>query len=81
MKIIIGLGNPGRDYTNTRHNAGFLAIDALHNRLGFPKFVHEAKLKADISGSIMDGNVTLRAKPQTFMNKSGELFLVPGLRY
>src|SRR5579859_121319 len=68
--LIVGLGNPGRDYESTRHNVGFRCVDALAavHKLTFDK--HQARaLLAD--GLIGEKRVTL-AKPQTFMNLSGE---------
>ena len=71
MKLIIGLGNPGKEYARTRHNAGYLAVDA------FAK-VHQAqwstndKRKATISKFQLDEQSILLAKPLTFMNLSGE---------
>lgn len=73
MKIVVGLGNPGKEYEDTRHNAGFNLVDEIaqdHNE----KFKTEKKLKAEICqinqiGEI--GNILL-VKPQTFMNSSGE---------
>ena len=67
MKVIIGLGNPGKEYKNTRHNAGFLFIDALAKKLGLD-FKLNKKLKAKIA---KDANWLL-IKPQTFMNLSGQ---------
>jgi len=67
IKLIIGLGNPGKEYKNTRHNMGFLFVDALAKKLNAPEFIYEKKLKAEISKSKV-----LIAKPQTFINKSGE---------
>ena len=71
MKLIIGLGNPGTKYQNTRHNAGFKAIDFLAKYFGFDKFKLSTKHKAELSeGQIADERVIL-VKPQTYMNLSG----------
>lgn len=70
MYIIVGLGNPKKEYDNTRHNIGFDVIDALadSNRIGMT----EKKHKAVIGKGIIAGQKVLLAKPQTFMNLSGE---------
>lgn len=70
MVIIVGLGNPGKDYEMTRHNAGFMAIDALSKKYGID--VNEKKYKAKIGKGVIDGKKVILAKPQTFMNASGE---------
>ena len=70
MYIIVGLGNPKKEYDNTRHNIGFDVIDALadSNRIGMT----EKKHKAVIGKGIIAGQKVLLAKPQTYMNLSGE---------
>jgi len=68
MEIIIGLGNPGEQYQNTRHNVGFWAIDEFAKKNDFGGFKMEKKFEAEISKK---GKVFL-AKPQTFMNNSGK---------
>lgn len=68
--IIAGLGNPGRDYEGTRHNVGFMALDALAQSLGAP--VTKAKFKALCGDAAIAGHRVLLLKPQTFMNLSGE---------
>lgn len=68
--LIVGLGNPGRDYETTRHNAGFLAVDALAEDAGFT--VKQLKWKALIGECRLGGRRCLVMKPQTFMNNSGE---------
>lgn len=70
MYIIAGLGNPGKDYKNTRHNIGFDVIDALaeDNRIGMT----EKKHKAIIGKGIIAGQKVILVKPQTYMNLSGE---------
>lgn len=70
MYIIVGLGNPKKEYDNTRHNIGFDVIDALadFNRIGMT----EKKHKAVIGKGIIAGQKVLLAKPQTYMNLSGE---------
>lgn len=70
MKLIVGLGNPGRDYEATRHNAGFMVLDALAGKLGV-ELVNDRKLKADIAITLRAETLIL-AKPTTFMNKSGD---------
>lgn len=70
MFIIAGLGNPGRDYENTRHNAGFSVIDVIAEANGIG--VLEKKHKAIIGKGYIDGQKVILAKPQTFMNLSGE---------
>lgn len=67
MKIIIGLGNPDKKYELTRHNIGFMAINALAKKLGLTWKTNK-KFQAEICQS---GNFIL-AKPQTFMNESGK---------
>ena len=70
ISVIVGLGNPGDEYKKTRHNVGFLLLDALAQREGV-HFNYDAKFKADVSKCVI-GNSTVRLiKPQTFMNKSG----------
>ena len=70
MIIIAGLGNPGKDYAGTRHNAGFMTIDALASKYGID--VGEKKHKAIIGKGTIEGHKVILAKPQTFMNNSGE---------
>jgi len=70
MYIICGLGNPGKQYEDTRHNMGFKTMDVLSSRLGIP--ITKLKFKALIGeGKIGNEKVAL-VKPQTFMNLSGE---------
>jgi len=72
MLLIVGLGNPGKKYENTPHNAGFTALDAIAQNFQFPIFNFQSKLNAQISkGQIKDQKIIL-AKPQTFMNNSGQ---------
>src|SRR5262245_48981233 len=70
MKLVVGLGNPGARYRSTRHNLGFMVVDALAERwrIGVGGRRHEAELG---TGSVGGARVVL-AKPQTFMNASGE---------
>jgi len=68
--IIVGLGNPGRDYVNTRHNIGFEVIDYLADKLGILKA--KEKHKAFIGETRIENNKVYLVKPQTYMNLSGE---------
>lgn len=70
MYIIVGLGNPGKQYENTRHNIGFDVIDRLAAKEGID--VLEKKHKAIIGKGMIAGEKCVLAKPQTFMNLSGE---------
>jgi len=66
MKLIIGLGNPGKEYDNTRHNIGFMIID---NYLGNVKFQH--KFNAAYYETLINNEKVIFIKPETFMNLSG----------
>ncbi len=68
--LIVGLGNPGRNYADTRHNIGFRVIDALAERHHLSVFTSERK--ALTTDGTINGKRVLLAKPQTFMNLSGE---------
>ena len=72
MKLIVGLGNPGPTYQNTRHNAGFLALDMLQKHFQFPTWKQEKSLKCELTKGIMEAESVLLIKPTTFMNLSGE---------
>ncbi|MDP2625224.1 MAG: aminoacyl-tRNA hydrolase [Candidatus Peregrinibacteria bacterium] len=72
MKLIVGLGNPGAQYVNTRHNIGFTAVEALRKRLKMVDFRNEAKFKAEISRGEFSGEKIFLLRPQTFMNLSGD---------
>lgn len=68
--IIVGLGNPGIDYERTRHNAGFMAVAAIEEKLGIP--VSSYKFKAKTAVADIGGVRCLIMKPETYMNLSGE---------
>ncbi|HAI74279.1 MAG TPA: aminoacyl-tRNA hydrolase [Candidatus Moranbacteria bacterium] len=72
MKLIVGLGNPGEKYKNTRHNLGFLFLDKLREKWSFPVFKLHKKFNAELSQGEIDDKKIILAKPQTFMNLSGE---------
>ena len=76
MKIIIGLGNPGKEYENTRHNIGFFFVDKLRELWNFSDWEFNKKFNAEISKSIYElrtkNQELLLAKPATYMNLSGE---------
>lgn len=68
--MVVGLGNPGRDYEFTRHNAGFLTLD--HIAVEENVEIKKLKYKALIGDTVISGHRCLLVKPQTFMNNSGE---------
>ncbi len=71
-KIIIGLGNPGKEYETTRHNAGYIALDEIAKEHDFPAFALQSSLKAMVSSKLLGEVLTVLVKPTTFMNLSGE---------
>lgn len=76
MKLIVGLGNPGKRYEKTRHNIGFLVLDRLRERLGetctIDTWELSKKFNAQICGCQYKNEKIILAKPMTFMNASGE---------
>lgn len=68
--IIAGLGNPGAQYENTRHNAGFMAVDTLAKKHSFD--IKKLKFKSLTADVVIGGKRCLVLKPSTFMNNSGE---------
>ena len=70
MKLIIGLGNPEKDYANTRHNMGFNVINKLAEKYNIE--VKKDKFKALFGNGVIEGEKVVLIKPQTFMNLSGE---------
>jgi PTH1 family peptidyl-tRNA hydrolase len=72
VKLIVGLGNPGKEYAGTRHNVGFELIDALGARHGIRVEQRERAYRSLIGRGEIEGQRVLLVKPQTFMNLSGE---------
>lgn len=70
MFLIVGLGNPGKQYEHTRHNVGFDVMDAIADKYNIS--ISEKKHKALCGKGVIEGQKVVLAKPQTFMNLSGE---------
>jgi peptidyl-tRNA hydrolase, PTH1 family len=70
MLIFAGLGNPGANYANNRHNIGFMAADAIHRRHGFTPW--SKKFQGLVADGTIEGEKIILIKPQTFMNLSGQ---------
>lgn len=70
MKLIVGLGNPGKKYEKTRHNVGFLVIDELAKR--FNTKINKIKFKSVYGETNLFGEKIIFLKPSTYMNNSGE---------
>ena len=68
--LLVGLGNPGRDYKHNRHNIGFMVVDRLATSLGVGFTRRQAR--ALVTQGRLDGHKTILAKPQTYMNLSGK---------
>lgn len=73
--LIVGLGNPGAQYAHTRHNAGFMVLDALAADAGVT-FSTDSKLRAEVTRVKVNGRDLILAKPTTFMNSSGDAVAV-----
>jgi len=71
MYIIVGLGNPGAEYQNTRHNLGFKVVEELARRLKLNELKMKNKLQAFIGEGEYEGHKIILAQPATFMNNSG----------
>ena len=74
MKLIVGLGNPGKKYEKTRHNVGFMFVDKFAKEIKVD-FTLNKQLKSLIANTIIGGEKVVLIKPQTFMNLSGEAVL------
>ncbi|MDX8047535.1 aminoacyl-tRNA hydrolase [Gracilibacillus sp. S3-1-1] len=70
MKCIVGLGNPGTKYAQTRHNVGFMVIDKLLERNGWT--LNKSKFKGHFAMENVEGEKVILLEPQTYMNLSGE---------
>ena len=70
IKLIVGLGNPGRQYEKNRHNAGFLFLDSLVESCG-QMWAGESKFHGHVANCLFGREAVILLKPQTFMNKSG----------
>ncbi|MEX2200390.1 MAG: aminoacyl-tRNA hydrolase [Dongiaceae bacterium] len=78
MRLLVGLGNPGSRYTGSRHNIGFMALDAIARRYNFSG--ERSRFNALASEGHIDGEKIVALKPQTFMNLSGDAVL-PALQF
>lgn len=70
--LIVGLGNPGKEYIKTRHNAGYIAIDSFAEANDFDDWQSSKKFKSLITEKAVGSTKVILCKPQTFMNASGE---------
>ena len=68
--LVVGLGNPGKEYENTRHNCGFIALDYMAEKLNCK--INKIKFKSTIGECDINGHKCLLMKPSTFMNLSGQ---------
>lgn len=71
MKLIVGLGNPGKEYENTRHNMGFMAIDTITKVLNISLW--KEKFNGLYASTVYEGEKVIFLKPQSYMNLSGEV--------
>ncbi|WP_028777593.1 aminoacyl-tRNA hydrolase [Shimazuella kribbensis] len=70
MKVIVGLGNPGKKYEITKHNVGFWAVDQLSDKWGIP--FQKEKWNSEVAEGVVNGEKVYLLKPLTYMNLSGE---------
>lgn len=78
-RLVVGLGNPGPDYEDTRHNAGFLVVDRLAAETGVPVTTEAAS--SFVGEGLWRGEPLALAKPLTFMNRSGQAYAALRRRY
>ena len=78
MKLVVGLGNPGKQYEKTKHNIGFMVVDAIADSV--PHTPWREEQRAEVCSITVNGEKVLLVKPQTFMNASGES-VGPLMRY
>jgi PTH1 family peptidyl-tRNA hydrolase len=76
--LIAGLGNPGAEYARNRHNAGFMAVDVIHESYKFSPW--RARFQGQLSEGSLGGRKTYLLKPMTYMNDSG-LSIGPAMRF
>ncbi len=72
MYLIVGLGNPGKEYENTRHNIGFRVLEEVAPRVGVGELKYKLKCMALVADGKLKDHKLILAEPQTFMNLSGE---------
>lgn len=72
MWLLVGLGNPGKEYDSTRHNAGWMALDFLAREIG-AAWRSDKKFNAEIADGTFAGEKIMLVKPQSYMNLSGEV--------
>ncbi len=70
MWILVGLGNPGKEYQDNRHNIGFMVIDKIADEFGLPAF--SKKFEGELTEGRINGEKVVLLKPQTYMNLSGQ---------
>jgi PTH1 family peptidyl-tRNA hydrolase len=80
IRLIVGLGNVGPEYADTRHNAGFWFADAVADDLGI-RFTHERKFHGDVARGRLGGQEVWLLKPSTYMNRSGQAVVALALFY
>lgn len=80
IRLIVGLGNIGPEYEDTRHNAGYWFVDAVANELG-ARFSHERKFHGDVARAKVEGSEVWLLKPSTYMNRSGQAVVALALFY
>lgn len=79
MFLIVGLGNPGAEYADTRHNVGFMAVDAIADKYNFSTY--KSKFDGLIAEGKIDGEKVFILKPQTYMNLSGNSVVKAAMFY
>jgi PTH1 family peptidyl-tRNA hydrolase len=70
--LFVGLGNPGDEYADTRHNVGFMCLDEFARKNNFEPWIHKKDLKCELAQATLGETKVYLCKPQTFMNLSGE---------